>query len=335
MTATTIITLRDAYGAPWTDEQRASSTFHRDVSTLALLCSYVNPRNGTAFPHMKTLAEVASCSVDTMKRACTRLVEMGMLERVRLRTCDGANRGYLYRVPWLEWPDPVDVDEQGVLPSGTTLADELPDHWRWGETPQQTGHGCPLGQGTGAPSFPTPEDKTLMANSRANSPSTNSSGGGGADGTSVSPLPDCDDVVVPPTLLGSESLSGPTSPRSASSSSPRAPRRRRRPSDTLPRTEGGHRIYPDDFEAFFTEYPRGASKAGAYDAWVNDLDAADRALAVQGAARYAATDPDPQYVPHASTWLRGKRWEDEIDDRDLVNVPVRVLDPGAGLDLTP
>lgn len=36
----------------------------------------------------------------------------------------------------------------------------------------------------------------------------------------------------------------------------------------------------------------------------------DAAVIIAGAERYAATSPDPQYVPMPTTWLNGARWDD-------------------------
>ena len=30
---------------------------------------------------------------------------------------------------------------------------------------------------------------------------------------------------------------------------------------------------------------------------------------------------DKQFIPHPSTWLNQKRWEDEIENEDVINKP--------------
>jgi hypothetical protein len=37
---------------------------------------------------------------------------------------------------------------------------------------------------------------------------------------------------------------------------------------------------------------------------------------VDGVRRYAATQPDPRYVPLPKTWLNDGRWADDVAQRD-------------------
>lgn len=79
---------------------------------------------------------------------------------------------------------------------------------------------------------------------------------------------------------------------------------------------------PERFSAFWKFYPRGENKQRAVRAW-DKLKPDDALIAVMGRAlaRQKAS-PDWQRgigIPHASTWLNGRRWEDE--QRKLPQLP--------------
>jgi len=65
------------------------------------------------------------------------------------------------------------------------------------------------------------------------------------------------------------------------------------------------------FAEFWTKYPRKVAKSKAAAAWrllkQSERDAAFAALPSW------PFQPDPQFQPHAATWLRQRRWEDEPD----------------------
>ena len=70
----------------------------------------------------------------------------------------------------------------------------------------------------------------------------------------------------------------------------------------------------DGFEAWWQAYPRKVGKPKAASAWRN-LTRTDQRAAVEGLtpwARYWATRGDPQYVPHPTTWLNRRGWEDQL-----------------------
>lgn len=74
---------------------------------------------------------------------------------------------------------------------------------------------------------------------------------------------------------------------------------------------------PDLFDRFWRLYPNKKNKANARKAWAK-LKVADDLFdqIVAGLARYCAS-PDwvkdgGQFIPHPTTWLNGKRWEDEV-----------------------
>ena len=72
----------------------------------------------------------------------------------------------------------------------------------------------------------------------------------------------------------------------------------------------------EEFEKFWQEYPRKVAKAEARKAW-NQTQAIRPDLetilkAVKAASRTEQwMRGNGQFIPHASTWLRGERWEDE------------------------
>ena len=82
-----------------------------------------------------------------------------------------------------------------------------------------------------------------------------------------------------------------------------------------PRKRGKVSELPSGFEAFWTAYPRKTAKAAASKAFAR-LRADDAMLEVIVAAvnRQAKSEQwrkdDGQFVPHAATWLNGRRWED-------------------------
>lgn len=78
-------------------------------------------------------------------------------------------------------------------------------------------------------------------------------------------------------------------------------------------------IHRDDgFDEFWALYPRKVEKQASKRAW-KKLSRDDRQTALGiltlhvGAWRDAKKDP--KYIPHPSTWLNGRRWEDEDIDR--------------------
>ena len=71
-----------------------------------------------------------------------------------------------------------------------------------------------------------------------------------------------------------------------------------------------------NFDTFWSAYPRKTAKAGAEKAWKKVgadalIDRILAALAVQSKSDAWRTDGG-QFIPHPATWLNGKRWEDEI-----------------------
>lgn len=72
-----------------------------------------------------------------------------------------------------------------------------------------------------------------------------------------------------------------------------------------------------DFDRFWAIYPRKVGKASAEKVWKKIKVTADlfNLMAASLAAWTVSTDwtkDGGQFIPHASTWLNGKRWEDEL-----------------------
>ncbi len=77
--------------------------------------------------------------------------------------------------------------------------------------------------------------------------------------------------------------------------------------------------------AFWEVYPRRVARAEAWEAW-QQVGAAARAGAIT-AAIVAQTEADFRFrearaVPHAATWLRGSRWDDEVHGAPAVSEKV-------------
>jgi len=66
------------------------------------------------------------------------------------------------------------------------------------------------------------------------------------------------------------------------------------------------------FNEFWTAYPRKVKKQDAQKAF-NKVCTSEETfrLIMDGLRRQLPTWKDPQYIPHPTTWLNGKRWEDE------------------------
>ena len=68
------------------------------------------------------------------------------------------------------------------------------------------------------------------------------------------------------------------------------------------------------FDAFWSAYPRKTDKARAKRSFLR-LTKTEQELAVSNIQRLYAETPD-QFIPHPSTYLNGKRWEDQAINRN-------------------
>lgn len=72
-----------------------------------------------------------------------------------------------------------------------------------------------------------------------------------------------------------------------------------------------------DFDRFWQIYPRKIAKKKAREDWIKkhkpSAELAEQIInAVEQQKRTIWKNEDPQYIPHATTWLNQGRWEDEI-----------------------
>lgn len=86
------------------------------------------------------------------------------------------------------------------------------------------------------------------------------------------------------------------------------PKRKRKEPKTAPDHE------PERFAAFWKAYPRGENKQGAIRAWDNLKPSPELLDQMSMGLARALDSPDWKRgigIPHASTWLNQRRWEDE------------------------
>lgn len=78
-------------------------------------------------------------------------------------------------------------------------------------------------------------------------------------------------------------------------------------------------VADDGFEAFWAAYPKKVSKKPAETAYAKARKSTDADTIMKGLklAVVMWKDRDPQYVPHAASWLNAGRWEDEPIHVDL------------------
>jgi len=81
-----------------------------------------------------------------------------------------------------------------------------------------------------------------------------------------------------------------------------------------------------DFDQFWANYPKKVAKADARKAWVQTEGIRPPLEAILAAIKGACRTEQwmrqgGQFIPHASTWLRGERWEDvfEVVIPEVVN----------------
>lgn len=71
--------------------------------------------------------------------------------------------------------------------------------------------------------------------------------------------------------------------------------------------------YSAPFEAWWALYPRKIAKLAAWKSWSAwNCDALPEVLPALKLQLPAFCQRDPEHVPHPSTWLNQRRWEDEV-----------------------
>lgn len=84
-------------------------------------------------------------------------------------------------------------------------------------------------------------------------------------------------------------------------------------------SQSQHTEQSSRFDAFWTAYPRKVAKQQAAKVWKTAKLDIIADLIVADVTRRRIDDPqwrDPQYIPHPTTYLRQRRWEDEIVTAD-------------------
>jgi hypothetical protein len=74
------------------------------------------------------------------------------------------------------------------------------------------------------------------------------------------------------------------------------------------------------FPQFWIAYPRKVGKAAAQKAYAKAIKKAEpeTILARLEAWKGSKGFPEPDFVPHASTWLNGERWLDQLEGENIV-----------------
>ena len=74
--------------------------------------------------------------------------------------------------------------------------------------------------------------------------------------------------------------------------------------------------YSEDFELFWKEYPEKMGKGKAYDSWKKlsptEKEKSMVQLKLQVENNHFRNKSGIDYIPHPTTWLNQKRWEDEV-----------------------
>lgn len=76
-------------------------------------------------------------------------------------------------------------------------------------------------------------------------------------------------------------------------------------------------------DTFWPAYPRKVGKAAASKAW-KKLTQSELDAVMEGLRRYKATEwqgREIQFIPHASSWLNGRRWDDDLSPAHIPSTP--------------
>jgi len=89
----------------------------------------------------------------------------------------------------------------------------------------------------------------------------------------------------------------------------------------MPTVPVGEKVAPSDFDAFWGGYPRKVGKTKALKVWVR-LSKTDRAAALQALSEHVSMwrvrQVAAEFIPHPTSWLNGRRWEDELPVQQVV-----------------
>jgi hypothetical protein len=112
-----------------------------------------------------------------------------------------------------------------------------------------------------------------------------------------------------------KSRSGPPLPSSSSVSSSPSVSSLNTPSECRPTDDGA--TVADGFDGFWSAYPKKVKKTAARSAWDKIGPDADLTRTILAAIERQKQSTDwtkngGEYVPHPTSWLNGRRWEDEV-----------------------
>jgi hypothetical protein len=83
----------------------------------------------------------------------------------------------------------------------------------------------------------------------------------------------------------------------------------------MPTVSVGEKVAPSDFDVFWGVYPRKVGKTKAQRVWVR-LSKVDKAAALQALPEHVTMwkvkQVAAEFIPHPTSWLNGRRWEDEL-----------------------
>ena len=85
-----------------------------------------------------------------------------------------------------------------------------------------------------------------------------------------------------------------------------------RPDQTSKKTTSAKSV-AESFEPWWSHYPRKLARGAAERAYIRALTKTSPETLLAAVQRFASqcAGKDPQYVPHAATWLNAERWSDE------------------------
>ena len=83
----------------------------------------------------------------------------------------------------------------------------------------------------------------------------------------------------------------------------------------MPTVPVGEKTASSDFDVFWSGYPRKVGKTKAQRVWVR-LSKADRVAALRALPEHVSLwrvrQVAAEFIPHPTSWLNGRRWEDEL-----------------------
>lgn len=82
--------------------------------------------------------------------------------------------------------------------------------------------------------------------------------------------------------------------------------------------------YTEQFEKFWNEYPEKKGKGKAYDVW-NRLSQQEKDICIVAIVKQVKNNhfrnkSGVDYIPHPTTWLNQKRWEDEVKEEKVLEI---------------